>query len=182
MTTANKLTLIRVAIIPLFVIAILLNMPWSRPAALVLFILASLTDFIDGYVARKYNQVTNFGKFMDPVADKLLITAAILVFVEGGQCPSWVALIIIAREFAVTALRLIAANGGLVIAAAMSGKVKTASSIVCICIMLTSLHKIVLFGGITLNTVCLAVMLVTTVISGAEYFIKNHGLLNAGGK
>ena len=147
MTTANKITILRVLMIPLFLIAVFLREDYAQIVALIIFILASITDSIDGYVARKYNQSTNFGKFMDPLADKLLVTAAILVFVERGQMPSWAAMIIIAREFAVTGLRLVAAADGLVIAAATSGKIKTAVSIVAICIMLTPFTQAAFRGG-----------------------------------
>ena len=178
MNTANKLTLFRVVLIAFFVAVLLLFPSENNIAALIIFIVASLTDFLDGYVARHYNQVTDFGKFADALADKLLVTSALLVFVEWGQMPSWVVLVIIAREFAVSGLRMVAASGGLVIAAAWSGKIKTAASLVAICVMLTSLSKIVLVGSITVNTVCVAVMLVTTVLSGVEYFIKNGKVLS----
>lgn len=177
MTTANKLTILRMIMIPVFMVFMLLSFPGSDIIALVLFILASVTDFVDGHLARKYNQVTNFGKFMDPLADKLLVAAAIILFVERGQCPGWAALIVIAREFAVTSLRLIAVDNGIVLAAARSGKIKTASSIVCICVMLTPLCGIGT-GLFTLNTLCVAVIVVLTVWSGAEYFVKNKALLN----
>lgn len=178
MTTANKITMLRVLMIPLFLIAVFLRVDYAQIVALIIFILASITDSIDGYVARKYNQSTNFGKFMDPLADKLLVTAAILVFVERGQMPSWAAMIIIAREFAVTGLRLVAAAEGFVIAAAISGKIKTAVSIVAICIMLTPFHGRVLFGGVTVDLVCYILIIIVTIWSGVEYFIKNAKLLN----
>jgi len=177
MTTASKITMARVALIPLFLIAALASFKGSWIAALIIFIIASITDGIDGHVARKYNQVSDFGKFLDPLADKLLVVSALILFVQWGQMPAWAAIIIVAREFAVTGLRLIAVEGGRVIAAAWSGKVKTASSIVAICVMLTPLHSLVLFGTVTLDTVCVAVMLITTVWSGAEYFIKNADAL-----
>ena len=106
MNTANKLTLSRVIMIPLFLVVLYLGFPFSQYVALAIFILASVTDFVDGYIARHYNQVTDFGKFMDPLADKLLVMAALLWFVETGRFPAWALLIVIAREFAVTALRL----------------------------------------------------------------------------
>lgn len=176
MTTANKITLLRVVMIPIFMAAVLVKEDYAQFIALAIFILASLTDSIDGYVARKYNQSTNFGIFLDPLADKLLVTSAILVFVERGQMPSWAAMIIIAREFAVTGLRLVAVGEGKIIAAAMSGKIKTAVSIVAICIMLTPLH---IKSAITIiDTVCYTIMTVVTLWSGAEYFIKNRKILN----
>ena len=129
MNTANKLTMIRVVLIPVFIVLLYLDLTL---AALAIFILASVTDFIDGYVARHYNQITDFGKFMDPLADKLLVVSAMLWFIESGQMPAWAVLIVVAREFAVTGLRLVAVDNGRVIAAGWSGKVKSASTMVCI--------------------------------------------------
>ena len=177
MNTANKLTILRVILVPVFVLILLLPERLTlgvRLAALVVFIAACVTDFLDGYIARHYDQVTDFGKFLDPLADKLLVMAALLVFVGWGQMPSWCAMIIIAREFAVSGLRMVAASGGLVIAAAWSGKIKTASTMAAICIMLLTPDKIV-------NIICIAVMLITTVWSGAEYFIKNRHVLKGKG-
>ena len=164
MNTANKLTLIRVVLIPVFIVLLYLDLTL---AALAVFILASVTDFIDGYVARHYHQITDFGKFMDPLADKLLVMSAMAWFVEAGWMPGWAFFIVLAREFAVTGLRLVAVEQGLVIAAGKSGKVKTASTMVCIVLMLA-------FPSATLNLVCVAVILVTTVYSGVEYFIQNR--------
>ena len=178
MTTANKLTILRVVMIPVFLILMLVSFPGHLWLALAVFILASLTDYLDGHIARKYNQVTAFGKFMDPLADKLLVTAALLIFVQWGQIPGWAAFVILAREFGVTGLRLVAASDGTVIAAGMSGKVKTFSSLVCLCLMMTPLHSLTLIPpAFTLDTLCVIVMLVTTVWSGAEYFIKFGKLL-----
>jgi CDP-diacylglycerol--glycerol-3-phosphate 3-phosphatidyltransferase len=167
MNTANKLTMLRVIMIPLFLVALYLQFSVHMLVALGIFILASVTDFVDGYVARHYNQITDFGKFMDPLADKLLVTSAMLWFVEVGQMPAWALLIVIAREFAVSGLRMVAAPKGLVIAAAWSGKIKTASTMVCICLMLLPIPAV-------LNLICVAVILVTTVWSGVEYFVKNR--------
>ena len=125
MTTANKITLVRIAMIPFFVVFAILGGPKYDAIALVLFCLASFTDFLDGYVARKYNQVTDFGKFVDPLADKLLVTAALVIFVERGLFAAWMVFVILAREFIITSLRNVAAAKGQVMAAAWSGKVKT---------------------------------------------------------
>lgn len=171
MNTANKLTLLRVIMIPVFLLALYLNFPFNKIVALIIFILASITDFIDGYIARHFNQITDFGKFMDPLADKLLVTSAMLWFVEVGQMAAWVLLIVIAREFAVSGLRMVAAPKGVVIAAAWSGKIKTASTMVCICLMLLPIPAV-------LNTICVLVILVTTVVSGVEYFIKNRSVFS----
>ena len=167
MNLPNKLTTARIILVPVFLVVLLLG--WKIPAFLI-FVIASLTDFADGQIARKRNLVTSFGKFLDPLADKLLVMSAILVFFQWGRVPAWAAMIIIAREFAVTGLRLVAAADGIVIAAAWSGKIKTASSLIAICVML-------LFSGTALDAVCVAVMVVTTVVSGMEYFLKNGKVL-----
>ncbi|MCD7945858.1 MAG: CDP-diacylglycerol--glycerol-3-phosphate 3-phosphatidyltransferase [Clostridiales bacterium] len=172
MNTANKITLFRVVLIPVFVIVCYWEAPAAQWVALGLFIAASLSDFVDGYIARNFNQVTDFGKFLDPIADKLLVTAAMLVFVEQGRMPAWVLLCVIAREFAVSALRLVAVDNGRVIAAAWPGKVKTACTMVGICLMLAFRQWPVL------DVVVNAVILVTTVYSGVEYFWKNRDALN----
>ena len=178
MTTANKLTLLRMALIPVFLGVLYAGFPGSRYVALGVFVVASLTDTLDGYIARHYNQITNFGKFMDPLADKLLVMAALVIFVQWGQIPAWAAFVILAREFAVTALRLIAAADGTVIAAGISGKVKTFSSLVCLCLMMTPLHGLTLLKpAFTLDALCVIVMVAVTVWSGAEYFIKYGKLL-----
>ena len=171
MNLPNKLTLMRIIMIPVFVVLLYLDFPFNNLVALAVFILASITDTLDGYIARKYNLITDFGKFMDPIADKLLVTAAMLVFVDWHMMPAWVVIVVVAREFIVSALRLVAANNGRVIAAGWSGKVKTASTMVCICIMLLGLPQWV-------NAVCSAVILVTTAYSGIEYLVKNKDVLD----
>lgn len=171
MNLPNKLTLLRIIMIPVFVVLLYLDFPFNNLVALAVFILASITDTLDGYIARKYNLITDFGKFMDPIADKLLVTAAMLVFVDWHMMPAWVVIVVVAREFIVSALRLVAANNGRVIAAGWSGKVKTASTMVCICIMLLGLPQWV-------NAVCSAVILVTTAYSGIEYLVKNKDVLD----
>ncbi|MDR1821368.1 MAG: CDP-diacylglycerol--glycerol-3-phosphate 3-phosphatidyltransferase [Oscillospiraceae bacterium] len=167
MTTANKITLLRAALIPVFLVLLYLNFRGSVYAAAAVFALASVSDFVDGHIARKYNQVTDFGKFMDPLADKALVFSAIIWFVGAGIIPVWVAVAVITREFAVTALRLVAAPKGVVIAAAKSGKVKTAA---------TMIGLIVLFLPIPgcLQIAVWCVILLTTIYSGAEYFIRNR--------
>ena len=174
MTTANKLTLLRIALIPFFLGVLYAGFPNANIVALVIFIVASLTDMADGYIARHYNQITNFGKFMDPLADKVLVMAAMCWFVEKGSMPGWVLAIVLLREFAVSGMRLVAVEQGKVIAAAWSGKVKTFSTMVCLCLMLLNIPA-------WLNTVCIVVILGTTVYSGVEYFIKNAAVFkNAG--
>ncbi len=168
MTTANKLTLLRVFLIPVFLVIAYLDFPGHRYVALGVFIVASLTDLLDGYIARHYNQISDFGKFADPLADKCLVMAALCWFVETGEMFGWILAIVLLREFAVSGMRLVAVEKGRVIAAGWSGKVKTASTMVCICLMM-------FFGAEPrwLNLACQAIILVTTVYSGAEYFVKN---------
>ena len=132
MNTANKLTILRVVMIPAFLLVLYLDVPGASWWALAIFVAASVTDTLDGYIARHYDQITDFGKFMDPLADKCLVTAAMLWFVEVGRMPAWALLIVIVREFGVSGLRMVAADKGRVIAAGWSGKVKTASTMVCI--------------------------------------------------
>ena len=170
MNLANKLTLARVVMIPVFLVFLYLDFTGHLYAALAVFILASVTDTADGYVARHYNLVTDFGKFMDPLADKLLVFSAMVWFVEVAWMPAWAFFVVIAREFAVTGLRLIAVEQGRVIAAGKSGKVKTASTMVCICLMLAIPNP-------TLRLVCWIVILATTIYSGIEYFAKNRDVL-----
>ena len=173
MTTANKLTLCRVVMIPIFLVLLYVDFTGHLWAALAVFILASVTDFIDGYVARHYHQITDFGKFMDPLADKLLVMSAMAWFVGVAWMPAWAFFVVIARELAVTGLRLVAVEQGRVIAAAKSGKVKTACTMVGIILML-------IFPNATLRLVCVAVILVTTIYSGIEYFVKNKDVLAKG--
>ncbi len=171
MNTPNKLTLLRVVLIPVFLIVLYLDFPYSNYVALAIFVVASLTDFADGHIARSRGLVTDFGKFMDPLADKLLVMAALTWFTALGRFPAWALLVVIAREFAVTALRLIAVEGGKVIAAGWSGKVKTASTMVGICLLF-------LFPQPMVDTVVMVIIVLTTVYSGGEYFIQNKSVIN----
>lgn len=171
MNTANKLTMLRVIMIPAFLLVLYLGIPFATYIALAIFIVASLTDLLDGYIARHYNQTTDFGKFMDPLADKCLVIAAMLWFVEIGQMPAWALLIVVVREFAVSGIRMQAANLGRVIAAGWSGKVKTASTMVCICLMMLPIPAVV-------NTVCVWVIVITTLYSGMEYLLNNKDVIS----
>ena len=170
MTTASKITMVRVAMIPAFMVTMYLSGGlaglWMY-VSLAIFIVASLTDYVDGYIARHYNQTTDFGKFLDPLADKLLVIAAMSIFCEWGMFPAWALMIVLTREFAVTGLRLIAVQKGKVIAAGWSGKVKTASTMVGLCIMM-ALPQIEI-----LHWIVLIVIVGTTLYSGMEYFIQN---------
>ena len=163
-TTANKITMLRVILIPVFMVLAYLDL---RIPAVVVFSLASLSDLLDGYIARHYNQISNFGKFMDPLADKMLVLSCMCFLVEKGQMPGWAVAIILFREFAVSGLRLVAAERQHVIAAAWSGKVKTTCTMIGLCFL------IVFREYPELNLFVTAVILITTVYSGVEYFIKN---------
>ena len=170
MTTASKITLARVAMIPAFMATMYLSGGvaglWMY-LSLAIFIIASLTDFVDGYIARHYNQTTDFGKFLDPLADKLLTIAAMAMFCEWGVFPAWALMVILTREFAVSGLRMVASQKGNVIAAGWSGKVKTASTMVGLCVMMA------LPGIAWLNWTVIAIIVGTTIYSGVEYFIQN---------
>ena len=174
MTTASKITLVRVFMIPLVMIAMYLSKGVSGLwmwISLGLFVIASVTDFIDGQIARKCNQVSDFGKFLDPLADKLLTIAVMTVFCEWGRFPAWALMIVLTREFAVTGLRLVAVGKGTVIAAGWSGKVKTASTMIGLCAVLVFPQNATLLWVVT------AVIVVTTVYSGVEYYVKNWNCL-----
>ena len=174
MTTANKITMLRMVLVPVLVILMYWNFPGHIYWALAVFIIASISDFLDGYIARHCNQVSDFGKFMDPLADKLLLIAAMMIFVEQGYMPGWALLIVVARELAVTGLRLAAVANGRVIAAAWSGKIKTTVTMFGIVLMLAfGIPKEISW----LNTLIWVLILITTVWSGCEYFIKNRDVL-----
>lgn len=174
MTTASKITLIRIAFIPIFMVLMYLSGGEANLwmwLSLGVFILASITDYVDGQIARKFNQVSDFGKFLDPLADKLLTIAAMVMFCEWGSFPAWALMIVLTREFAVTGLRLVAVGKGKVIAAGWSGKVKTFSTMVGLCVMMA-------FPSVSeLGWIVLGVIVVTTVYSGVEYFIQNWNCL-----
>lgn len=175
MTTASKITLVRVAFIPLFMVFMYLSKgianSWELWVSLGIFVVASLTDYIDGYIARKYNQVSDFGKFLDPLADKLLVIAAMAMFCQWQIFPAWALMVVLTREFAVTGLRLVAVGKGVVIAAGKSGKFKTASTMVGLCVMMA-------FPNVTIsNWIIICVIVATTLYSGVEYFIQNWNCL-----
>ena len=170
MTTASKITLVRVFMIPALMVTMYLSkgVPgmWMY-ISLLLFILASLTDYIDGQIARKCNQVSDFGKFLDPLADKLVTIAVMTMFCEWGRFPAWALMLVLTREFAVTGLRLVAVGKGTVIAAGWSGKVKTASTMVGLCVLMVFPQNVYVLWTV------IAVIVLTTVYSGVEYFVKN---------
>ncbi|MEN8076245.1 CDP-diacylglycerol--glycerol-3-phosphate 3-phosphatidyltransferase [Clostridioides difficile] len=193
MNLANKLTMIRIFLVPIFLIFIAVRgIPYGSVIATLIFIIASLTDQLDGYIARSRNQITNFGKFMDPLADKLLVTAALISLVELHLIPAWAAVIIIAREFAVSGLRTLAAAEGTVIAASWWGKIKTVTQIAAIVLLLLEVNissseyltNLVVnnnilngFFNYVPNTI-LIIAVIITIISGIDYFVKNKNAIS----
>ena len=171
MNLPNKLTLLRIVLILPFLLVLYLDVPFAPYIALAIFILASLTDMLDGQIARKRNLVTDFGKFADPLADKMLVLTAMTCFCAMGRFPDWALVIVMAREFAVSGLRLVAVDNGRVIAAGWSGKVKTFSTMVCLCLMHFPVPG-------WFEWVCIIVIAATTLYSGVEYFVKNRDVLN----
>lgn len=193
MNLANKLTILRIFLVPIFLIFIAIKgVPYGTFIATFIFIMASLTDKLDGYIARSRNQITRFGKFMDPLADKLLVTSALISLVELQVVPSWAAVIIIAREFAVSGLRTIAAAEGTVIAASKWGKLKTVIQIVAIVLLLIQVNigtsqylTSIVINNDALTTffkyipkVMLYLAVIITIISGIDYFVKNKDVID----
>ena len=174
MNLPNKLTILRVAMIPFFVLFMLFPVMGEADKwiALVLFIVASLTDMLDGHIARKYNLITNFGKFMDPLADKLLVCSGLICLVELGRIASWIVIVIIAREFIISGFRLIASDNGVVIAASYWGKFKTTFQMIMICLMIANLEPLQLFTDIVMW-----IALILTVVSLMDYLIKNKEVM-----
>jgi CDP-diacylglycerol--glycerol-3-phosphate 3-phosphatidyltransferase len=177
MKTANIITLIRILMVPVFMAVYLLEIPYHEIIALAIFIIASATDKLDGYIARKYNQISNFGKFIDPLADKLLITAALVMLVGSGVISSWAVILILAREFMVTAFRTVAVSQGRVIAASNWGKAKMVVQVVAISFLLTSLRNTML-GPVTAGDVMVCIMTAVTVWSGIDYIIVNRDVFS----
>ena len=171
MNLPNKLTMLRILLVPVFVGLVLTNTRWGVAAGLAVFIVASLTDAADGRIARKRGLATDFGKFLDPLADKILVVAAMLWFVERSVMPAWVALIVIIREFMITGLRLVAIDNGRVIAAGLLGKIKTVVTMGSLTVMFLPLCNWMIFT-------CLVLITVTTLVSGVEYFVKNKDIIN----
>ena len=179
MNLPNKLTVMRVILIPFFVASLLYDNGSSqtmRIVANVIFIVASLTDLFDGKIARKYNLVTNFGKFMDPLADKLLVCSALICLIQLGQLPAWVVIIIISREFIISGFRLVAADNGIVIAASYWGKFKTTFQMIAVILMIFNIPVLA-----TVTMIMLVIAVVLTVISLVDYVAKNIEVLTKGG-
>ena len=178
MNLPNKLTVLRVIMIPFFVVALMMeggaNQTYRYLAAAI-FVIASFTDFLDGNIARKYNLVTNFGKFMDPLADKLLVCSALICLIELGQLPAWMVLIIISREFIISGFRLVASDNGVVIAASYWGKWKTVFQMVSVVLLIVNIEALSM-----VTTVAVWISLALTVISLVDYIVKNIGILTEG--
>ncbi|MFA9375178.1 MAG: CDP-diacylglycerol--glycerol-3-phosphate 3-phosphatidyltransferase [Lachnotalea sp.] len=181
MNLPNKLTILRVFMIPVFLIFMLTDVMGTNAKyiALLLFSLASFTDFLDGYIARKHNLVTNFGKFMDPLADKLLVGAAMIAFVELGKLPAWIVITIISREFIISGFRLVASDSGVVIAASYWGKFKTVSQMIMIILLILDFQN---SAFLLLEDIFIYVALILTIVSLIDYLYKNKSVLIEGGK
>ncbi len=179
MNTANKLTLLRVVLVPVFMAFLLMNGTAWQLAALAVFVIASLTDMLDGQIARRCNQITTFGKFADPLADKMLTTAAFLVFMQKGIINSWAVMIILAREFMVAGVRLAAVSEGKVIAASFWGKFKTVSQMaaIIIAILVLNIPAVPQSAAVIVTNIFVWISVVLTVISGADYLVKNWNLM-----
>ena len=178
MNLPNKLTILRVIMIPFFVFFLLCQGGENRTfrmIAVVLFIIASLTDLLDGKIARKYNMVTNFGKFMDPLADKLLVCSALICLIELGQLPAWMVIVIISREFIISGFRLVASDNGVVIAASYWGKFKTTFQMIAVILLILDIPALRL-----VTTLCVWVALALTIISLVGYTAKNYKILTEG--
>ncbi len=173
MNLPNKLTMLRVIMIPFFVVFLLVDItPYDKWIALAIFIVASLTDLADGKIARKYNLITNFGKFMDPLADKLLVCSAMIALIELGRIPAWIVIVIIAREFIISGFRLVASDNGVVIAASYWGKFKTVSQMAMVILMIADIPQLQI-----VTTVIMYIALVLTIVSLVDYLVKNWGVM-----
>ena len=175
MNLANKLTMLRILMIPVFIAVLVYSKDRDivyRYIALGIFIIASATDALDGYVARKYNMITDFGKLMDPLADKILVSSALIILIELGNISSWVVSIVIAREFIISGIRLVASDNGVVIAAAMSGKLKTVVQMITVILLIVNLPQLSI-----VTNIFIVLMLFLTVFSLCEYIIKNKSVI-----
>lgn len=180
MTIPNILTCIRVVLVPVFMVLAYQQNPVCQILALVIYVVACATDFVDGYLARKWHQITDFGKFMDPVADKLLVMGALLIFVEDGTIPAWAAAVILGREFIVSSLRMVAASSGKVIAANRWGKAKTGFTMLTMIFLLLRLEPIVIVSGISVQDLCVWIATLLTAISGVTYIVDNSHVVKDG--
>ncbi len=176
MNLPNKLTIMRVLLIPVFLVCLFcLDAPTNNYAATAIFVIASLTDFLDGYLARKWNMVSNFGKFMDPLADKLLVMAALVAMVGLGSLPAWVVVVILAREFAITGFRTLAMEANIVMAASWWGKIKTTVQMIMIVVLLLDFQ---FAGAVVLENILIGLAVFFTILSGWDYIWKNKQVLH----
>ena len=175
MNLPNKLTLFRIFLIPVFILVMLFNIPSKYLIACVIFIVASITDAMDGHIARKHNLITDFGKFMDPLADKLLVCSALICMIELRELPAWMVIIIISREFIISGFRLVASDNGVVIAASYWGKFKTTFQMIGVVLLIFNIPVLS-----TLTTIIVWIALALTVISLVDYIVKNAGVLTEG--
>ncbi|MBR6223983.1 MAG: CDP-diacylglycerol--glycerol-3-phosphate 3-phosphatidyltransferase [Lachnospiraceae bacterium] len=175
MNLPNKLTILRVILVPVFLVFLMVpDIPGGKWIALGIFIAASLTDTADGMIARKYNLITNFGKFMDPLADKLLVDSALIAFVEMGRISAWIVIVIIAREFIISGFRLVASDKGVVIAAGIWGKVKTVVQMIMIGVLIADIGNDVFH---VIETILIYASLVLTIVSLIDYLMQNKDVL-----
>ena len=172
MNLPNKLTVLRAIMIPFFLVFLYIEQPWSKWVALGIFIAASLTDMLDGQIARKRNLVTNFGKFMDPLADKLLVCSALIALSDMGKIPAWIIIIIISRDFIISGFRLVAAQKGVVIAAGWLGKIKTALQMVMVCFLIASIKAFRI-----IDIILIYASLILTIVSLIDYLYRNREVL-----
>lgn len=173
MNLPNKLTILRVVMIPFFIVFLLIPITsYDNWIALAIFIVASITDLLDGKIARKYNLVTNFGKFMDPLADKLLVCSALICLIELGRIPAWMVIVIIAREFIISGFRLVASDSGVVIAASYWGKFKTTFQMVAVCLLIADIAALQI-----VTQIVLWIAVILTVVSLVDYLIKNKEVM-----
>jgi CDP-diacylglycerol--glycerol-3-phosphate 3-phosphatidyltransferase len=179
MNLANKITILRILMIPLFLFFLLTSFPSSTILAALIFLLAAGTDSLDGYIARKRNEITNFGKFVDPLADKLLVASALICLVEMGKVPAVAAIIIISREFVITGFRLLAVTEGTVIAASWWGKLKTITQIIAIVALILDNFPF-RFIGVPFDQIALTVSVGITILSGMDYIYKNRSIFRSG--
>ena len=173
MNTANRLTILRICLIPVFLVCLLYDfLPFHNYIAAGIFVLASFTDWLDGHIARKYQQITNFGKIVDPLADKLLVCSALIALVEMGRIPSWMVIIIISREFIISGFRLVASDNNVVIAASYWGKFKTTFQMLMVCLMIANISQLRI-----LTDAVMWIALALTLISLVDYLMKNKDVM-----
>ena len=176
MNLPNKLTMLRIVMIPVFVILALIPAQWAQYVALLVYILACITDTLDGRIARSHHMVTNFGKFADPIADKLLVMSALVILVDSGRMPAWWCIVMLSREFIISGFRLVAAGGGKVIAAGKLGKIKTTTQIIAIILLLVDNFPFC-YIGFPVHRIMEWVAVFFTIWSGADYIVRNRAVL-----